>query len=75
MGHKNTMEIYLDPRVVPNKLFTHGTSKELLHLTIYNISQGLACDHSLSLYLCNLFLGGRHDHIQKSQNLDFFLIG
>ena len=41
----------------------------------------LACDHALSLYLCNLFSRGGHDTIlsqirmQKSQNLDFFLIG
>jgi len=35
----------------------------------------VACDHALSLYLCNLFSGGGHDHMQKSQNLDFFVIG
>ena len=43
------------------------------HHNIFN--QPLACDHAISLYLCNLFSGGGHDHIQKSQNLDLFLIG
>ena len=40
----------------------------------------VACDHSLSLYLCNLFSGGGRDtflsdHMQKIQNQDFLLIG
>ena len=43
----------------------------------------IACDHALSLYLCNLFSGGGYDTFlsqitrkkKKKQNLDFFLIG
>ena len=41
----------------------------------------VACDHALSLYLCGNLFSGRAfyisftDHMQKSQNLEFFLIG
>ena len=59
--------------VSPSSLSPAPTPPPPRHHTIFN--QPLACDHAISLYLCNLFSGGGHDHIQKSQNLDLFLIG